>query len=68
MRAKKLLKENTCHTMGYFVRQRFDCRVIFLRANARKSRANKIEAIERLNITLTANGKREFVRCDQVSP
>ena len=40
----------------------------FLRANARKSRANKIEAIERLNITLTSNGKREFVRCDQVSP
>ena len=29
LRAKNLLKENTCHKMGYFVRQRFDCRVIF---------------------------------------
>ena len=40
----------------------------FFRANARKSGVNKIEAIERLDITLTSNGKREFVRCDQVSP
>ena len=55
--------------MGYFVRQRLDCRVIlFVQTPVNFTRVNKIETIERLNITLTSNGKREFVPRDQVSP
>ena len=51
--------------MGYFVRQGFDFRVIFfVQTPVNFAHVIKIEAIERLNITLTSNGKREFVRCD----
>ena len=43
-------------------------RNFFVQTPVNFTHVNKIEAIERLNITLTSNGKREFVRCDQVSP
>ena len=43
-------------------------RNFFVQTPVNFTRVNKIEAIERLDITLTSNGKREFVRCDQVSP
>ena len=43
-------------------------RNFFVQTPVNFAHVNKIEAIERLNITLTSNGKREFVRCDQVSP